>query len=220
MWLKTTSSFHWTETNNIFSSRPDTYCWPSSGGSEATWPACRRWPQTRRWLAARSSRTGRVGPWPHTAPGPGSSDGREPGEDGTRGKKKNTMKTPNRNVTQITRRHATFVIVSSCVDMTWVSVRAWLKCNWVHAHLAHAIQPKVSFEPEEGKVSVAGLKEVRSDQHPHVHVDWNKLANRRETYTSLNLKNKWSKTGEFHLSVCVCVWRTGLGLTALAPEMW
>lgn len=48
------------------------------------------------------------------------------------------------------------------------------------AHLTHPMQAEVSFQPEEGEVSVAGLKEVRRHQHPHVHVDGNKLRSRRE----------------------------------------
>lgn len=65
------------ETNKVIIS--DTYCWPSSEGSEATWPTCRRWQQTRRWPMGQSNRTGKVCPLPHTAPRPGSLDGKVPG---------------------------------------------------------------------------------------------------------------------------------------------
>lgn len=47
-------------------------------------------------------------------------------------------------------------------------------------HLAHPVQSKVSFEPEKGKVSISGLKEVRCHQHTHMHVHRKELKDRKK----------------------------------------
>lgn len=63
-----------------------------------------------------------------------------------------------------------------------------------HAHLADTVQAKVALEPEEGKVSVTSLEEVGGHQHPHVHVDRNKLATRgRQTQSDLEKQRKTKK---------------------------
>lgn len=77
-------------------------------------------------------------------------------------------------------------------------------------HLAHSIQSKVSFEPEKGKVSIAGLKQVRCHQHPHMHVHWNELKDRTVIYTSKSMNTA---------SIRVSLKKTYLTLTALAPDM-